>query len=37
MIYAVSDDLDLDIGYKKGLNGIETDQQWGVGVTWRFR
>lgn len=37
MIYAVNDDLDLDIGYKKGLNAIETDQQWGVGVTWRFR
>lgn len=36
-IYAVNDNLDFDIGYKKGLNTAETDKQWGVGVTWRFK
>ncbi len=36
-IYAVGDDLDLDVGYKKGLNSAEPSKQWGVGVTWRFK
>lgn len=36
-IYSLTDDLDLDIGYKKGLNDSEIDTQWGVGATWRFK
>lgn len=36
-IYALGDDLDLDIGYKKGLNSAEPNKQWGIGVTWRFK
>jgi hypothetical protein len=36
-IYAVGDDLDLDVGYKKGLNSAEPNKQWGVGLTWRFK
>jgi len=36
-IYALSEDLDLDFGFKKGLNSAETDRQWGGGLTWRFR
>jgi len=37
VIYALSEDLDLDLGFKKGLNSAETDRQWGTGLTWRFR
>lgn len=37
LIYAVDENLDLDVGYKKGLNSIETDRQLGAGVTWRFK
>ncbi len=36
-IYALGEDLDLDIGYKKGLNSAEPNKQWGIGVTWRFK
>ena len=37
LIHHVSDDLDLDIGYKKSLNSTETDRQFGVGMTYRFK
>jgi hypothetical protein len=37
MIYSPRAGLDLDIGYKAGLNSTETDRQIGVGVTWRFK
>lgn len=36
MIYAVSADFDLEIGYKKGLTDAETDRAWLAGVTLRF-
>ncbi len=36
-IYALNEDLDFDIGYKKGLNSAENNKQWGLGVTWRFK
>lgn len=36
VIHAVNKDLDLDVGYKKGISDVETDRQWGVGLTWRF-
>lgn len=35
-IYAVSEDLDIDIGYKAGLNDPETDQTVLAGLAWRF-
>ena len=36
LIHPVNKDLDIDVGYKKGINTVETDRQWGVGLTWRF-
>jgi hypothetical protein len=36
LIYAVSKDLDLDIGYKRGLTDNEIDYTWQAGVTVRF-
>jgi hypothetical protein len=36
LIYAVDDKLDLDLGYKKGLTGPETDRTLLAGATLRF-
>lgn len=36
LIWAVTEQLDLDIGYKHGLNDQEADQQLGVGLTVRW-
>ncbi|OWW19809.1 transporter [Noviherbaspirillum denitrificans] len=36
MIYSPSEKLDLDIGWKAGLNSAETHRQVGAGVTVRF-
>lgn len=35
-IYAVREGLDLDLGYKVGLNDPETDHTVMAGITWRF-
>jgi len=35
-IYAVREGLDVDFGYKFGLNDPETDRTIQAGVTWRF-
>lgn len=37
VIYHPSEDVDVDIGYKKALNHAETDRQIGLRVTWRFK
>lgn len=37
LIYSLSDDAELDVGYKKSLNTSEVDHQWGVGLTYRFK
>jgi hypothetical protein len=37
LIYNLSEDAELDVGYKKSLNHTETDRQIGVGVTFRFK
>jgi hypothetical protein len=37
LIYSLSDDTELDVGYKKSLNTPEVDHQWGVGLTYRFK
>lgn len=37
LIHQVSDDLDLDIGYKKALNHTDIDKQIGMGMTYRFK
>lgn len=36
LIHAVNKNFDIDIGYKRGLNAVESDHQWGAGLTWRF-
>ena len=36
LIYAVSGNFDLDVGYKKGLNDTEVDYTWQAGITVRF-
>lgn len=35
-IYSLREDLDLDFGVKRGLNGPEADMTWLAGVTLRF-
>lgn len=37
VIYSLSDDAELDVGYKKSLNSTEVDRQWGLGLTYRFK
>lgn len=37
LIYSLSEDAELDVGYKKALNSTETDRQWGLGLTYRFK
>ena len=36
LIYSVSENLDVDIGYKKGLSDSETDRAWLAGAVLRF-
>lgn len=36
LIYAMSDNLDLDCGIKFGLNDPETDRTVLAGITWKF-
>lgn len=36
LIYALSEEFDLDCGIKYGLNGAETDYTALAGITWRF-
>lgn len=36
LIYSPNKDIDLDAGYKLGLNNAEVSHQLGVGLTWRF-
>ena len=36
LIYAMSDNLDLDCGIKFGLNDYETDRTVLAGLTWKF-
>ena len=36
LIYALSEDIDLDCGIKYGLNNPETDYTILAGVTWKF-
>ncbi len=36
VIYSPNENLDLDVGFKKGLNKAEADHSVGVGLTWRF-
>ncbi len=36
LVYSVSKDLDIDIGYKHGLNKPATDYSILAGITWRF-
>lgn len=36
LIYAVGDNFDIDVGYKKGLTDAENDRAWLAGVTLRF-
>ena len=36
LIYSVSDDVDLDLGVRGGLNDAETDTAWLAGITMRF-
>lgn len=36
LIYGVNEKLDLDAGFKKGLNKAEADASWGVGLTVRW-
>lgn len=35
-IYSPSEDIDLDVGYKRGLNKTEVDEGFGVGLTVRW-
>lgn len=35
-IWSLQDNLELDIGYKVGLNDAETDRTLLAGITWRF-
>jgi hypothetical protein len=35
-VYSISEDLDIDIGYKRGLNKPATDYSILAGLTWRF-
>jgi hypothetical protein len=37
LIYSLSDDAELDVGYKKALNATEIDRQVGIGLTYRFK
>ena len=37
LIYSLSEDAELDVGYKKSLNHTEIDRQWGLGLTYRFK
>jgi len=36
LIYGVTDDVDLDLGVRGGLNDAETDTAWLAGITMRF-
>ncbi|WP_374358434.1 transporter [Chitinimonas sp.] len=36
LIYSPSEQLDLDIGYKRGLNHAEYDRSFGIGLTTRW-
>ena len=36
LVYALSEELDLDCGIKYGLNDPETDYTVLAGVTWKF-
>lgn len=36
LIWAVTEQIDLDVGYKHGLNNQEPDSQLGVGLTLRW-
>ena len=36
LVYALSEELDLDCGIKYGLNDPETDYTALAGVTWKF-
>ena len=36
-IFSINENLEFDIGYKKGLNSAEIDRQFGLGITWRFK
>lgn len=36
LIYAVHENLDLDLGLKTGLNRVETDYSVLAGITWRL-
>ncbi len=36
LIYSPNKDIDLDAGAKFGLNRAASQQQFGVGLTWRF-
>jgi hypothetical protein len=36
LIYAISDNLDFDIGIKRGFNNHRTDYSIPAGITWRF-
>ena len=35
-IYRATDGLDIDVGYKKGLNESEVDYSWGTGLAYRW-
>jgi hypothetical protein len=37
LIYSLSEDAELDVGYKKALNTTEIDRQVGIGLTYRFK
>jgi len=36
LIYSISENLDFDIGIKKGLNNHGTDYSIPVGITWKY-
>ncbi len=36
LVYAVNDNLDLDIGIKNALNSAEADRTYLFGITFRF-
>lgn len=36
LIYSISENLDIDIGIKKGINNRGNDYSIPVGITWRF-
>lgn len=36
VIHGINKNIDLDLGYKKGITTVEVDRQWGAGLTWRF-